>query len=237
MFELNSMISSNNENGQMQQQQQYIFNPNKRKSPFDQNDVYQMQDSDSKRMAIGSMNITTSTSSMVTTGVGNNTRTTHQLLACQNPMLASMLAKTPTSLPEEKIQTIPPSMISSTPDVKLPPNLDKKIIPTPPTTGANTNQSSQMHQTHPNQHLNNLMQPQQQIQHIQLQIQQQQHHIAQQHAQQQQHLITTIGPGSSTSMTPIAIKSGQQQQQIHYTNQSQLQQQIKQQQQVSNNYQ
>ena len=230
----------------LSQQQQYNFNPNKRKSPFDQNDVYLMQDSESKRLAIVSANITTSTTS--NNSIGVNTGTSHQLLACQNPMLASMLAKTPTSLPEEKIQTIPPSMISSTPDVKLPPNLDKKIIPTPPTTGANVNQSSQIQQTHSNQHLSqqhqitiqqaNLMQQQQHIQDIQLQIQQQQqqqHHIVQQHTQQQQHLITTIGPGGTTSLVPapIAIKSGQQQQQqqIHHTNQSQLQQQ------VSNNYQ
>ncbi|XP_075676651.1 uncharacterized protein LOC113796041 isoform X3 [Dermatophagoides pteronyssinus] len=236
-FELNSLLSSNNENGcaMQQQQQQYNFNLNKRKSPFDQNEVYQMQDSESKRMAIGLANITTSTSSN-SVGVVNNTKTTHKLLAYQNPMLASMLAKTPTSLPEEKIQTIPPSMISSTPDIKLPPNLDKKIIPTPPTTGTNTIQSTQqIQQTHSNQHQQhhitlhqaNSMQQQQPIQNIQLQIQQ--------HAQQQQHLITTIVPGSSTSMVsaPIAIKSGQQQQQIYHTNQSQLQQQIKQQQQIA----
>jgi len=50
-------------------------------------------------------------------------------LAGQNPMLASMLARTPTSVPEEI--TIPTSIISQTPDAKLPRNLEKKLIPTP----------------------------------------------------------------------------------------------------------
>ena len=62
-------------------------------------------------------------------------------------MLASMLAKTPTSLPEGKIQ-IPPSMISSTPDVKLPPNLEKKLIQIQ---HPQTSQQQQLHMVTPHQ--------------------------------------------------------------------------------------
>lgn len=63
---------------------------------------------------------------------GNDHRHHHHqpaLLAGQNPMLASMLARTPTSIPEDI--SIPTSIISQTPDAKLPRNLEKKLIPTP----------------------------------------------------------------------------------------------------------
>jgi hypothetical protein len=91
---------------------------NKRKSIDETATHYEPQTQDLKRPAsVTGGNV----------GIGAN----HQpaLLAGQNPMLASMLARTPTSVPEEI--TIPTSIITQTPDAKLPRNLEKKLIPTP----------------------------------------------------------------------------------------------------------
>ena len=92
---------------------------NKRKS-LDDSTHYESQMQDMKRPAPGSC-------------VAQPSPSGHShgppKLAGQNPMLASMLARTPTSLPEEI--SIPTSIISQTPDAKLPRNLEKKLIPTP----------------------------------------------------------------------------------------------------------
>ncbi|KAI1289702.1 Nuclear receptor coactivator 2 [Halotydeus destructor] len=53
-----------------------------------------------------------------------------QQLAGQNPMLASMLAQTPRTLPAAPI-TIPTSIVTQVPQERLPKNLDKKFIHTP----------------------------------------------------------------------------------------------------------
>ena len=91
----------------------------KRKSIDETTTHYESQLQDQKRPA--------SVTGVATTGPG------HQhyppKLAGQNPMLASMLARTPTSIPEDI--SIPSSIITQTPDAKLPRNLEKKLIPTP----------------------------------------------------------------------------------------------------------
>lgn len=53
-----------------------------------------------------------------------------QQLAGQNPMLASMLAQTPKTLPVAPI-TIPTSIVSQVPQERLPKNLEKKLVHTP----------------------------------------------------------------------------------------------------------
>ncbi|CAG2108313.1 unnamed protein product, partial [Medioppia subpectinata] len=112
---------------------------NKRKSIDDTATHYEPQTQDLKRPA----------SAVATGAVGVPIGAAHgghshqpALLAGQNPMLASMLARTPTSVPEEI--TIPPSMISQTPDAKLPRNLEKKLMN--PTQGM-----PGQHQQHPQQ--------------------------------------------------------------------------------------
>jgi len=53
-----------------------------------------------------------------------------QQLAGQNPMLASMLAQTPKTLPVPTIQ-IPTSIVSQVPQERLPKNLEKKLVHAP----------------------------------------------------------------------------------------------------------
>lgn len=221
--DLNSLLGDSADENSNVMIRHHQYNINKRKLSFDQQ-TDAVYDDNFKRLntvPIGAISsqpnaMSSTTSNFNSQSISSNlqqqrsTGPSHQLLACQNPMLASMLAKTPTSLPEEKIQTIPPSMISSTPDVKLPPNLDKKILPTP---NFNQQQEQQRHQmvknfqqpSHSNISANSMpLQNQQQIQsipNIQLQLQQS-HQI-----QSQQNLITSA-VGLSGVVTTNTVTSG-----------------------------
>lgn len=145
----------------------------------------------------------------------------HQLLASANPMLASMLAKTPTSLSEEKID-VNPTIISATPDIKLPRDLEHKLQQPishplqPPTSVQSSTHVSQPQiqlQHQPPQPMLNHLGPQQQqqqppnpqqlsqgqMQHLQLQLQQQK-------AQQQQHNLGLLG-SANVGQQVLATKS------------------------------
>lgn len=63
-------------------------------------------------------------------------------LAGSNPMLASMLAQTPKTLPVAPI-TIPTSIVSQVPQERLPKNLEKKLIHTPSSQAQHNSDSTQ----------------------------------------------------------------------------------------------
>lgn len=134
----------------------------------------------------------------------------HNVLASSNPMLAKMLEKT--SVPEEKIQ-IPSSIISSTPDVKLPPNLDKKILPTPSAAAAAAAASSSSAVTSQHQQTSMMQQ-----RFVQSNVSQQQ--SSQHPPQQSQHQLPTSASGQFIAIkssvggntgVPIQIRPNQQQ--------------------------
>ncbi|XP_015793777.1 mucin-5AC isoform X2 [Tetranychus urticae] len=90
--------------------------------------------------SIGSTTSTTISTSVTTTGAtcgstsglassGHGSGQPAQL-AIQNPMLTSMLAQTPKTLPTPPI-SIPTSIVSQVPQERLPKNLEKKLIHTP----------------------------------------------------------------------------------------------------------
>ena len=139
-------------------------------------------------------------------GQGQGQNPPAQQLANQNPMLARMLAKTPNTLPEEQKMSKIDSLISVTPDVKLPRDLEQKLQPTPALPGhpGQMMPNQQQQQMGPMQMQMQLLPQQQMHQHQMVNLQQQ--HQLQNHHPQQQHQLQSGG------QVPV---SQQQQQQLH----------------------